>query len=416
MVSHDLPHTPTARSIDQGNVLDEEEILRTIEFYEEEIMGRTEGPQLEGIESKSLAEALRSDPNVILIDVMNEAGEAIKWPLFVPMEHHIDYSSRFFKDHYPDQPAYAFSLPPHASIGDLLRADEFSAIAARLKNEKAIVAYDYLNGTESENLVPEFIRQVLAGTAELEDITPQTKMGEINYGLPKVVHYEGFVEATTTPENPAVNLRAAFEAMVDRGDIEKEAENGIVYLTADALQKNDGELFEQVWSMYSDQFMTLTEDHPSLQQQPKEELERMLCNEDSINLAYMKDGRLVGLLYFVHQMENCVWLNKQFYDERYPEDEGWLAYYPGIVVAKDQARQGMGYAQEMIAALGGAIKETDQKLIVTCQCTNVSMQYVIQIVTGVINSQPGIRIAENKDGEAAFKEVATYDYRVAQVI
>ena len=416
MVSHDLPHTPTARSIDQGNVLDEEEILRTIEFYEEEVARRTEGPQLEGIETNSLAEALRSDPNVVLIDVMKETGEVIKWPLLVPIEYHIDYSKNFFDEHYPDQPSYAFSLPPHASIEDLLRADEFSALAARLKSENAIIAYDFLDGSENADLIPEFIRQTLMGTAELEDITPNSKMDGIEYGLPKVAHYEGFVQAANPSENPAPNLKEAFGRLIEQGEIAKETDEGIMCLTAEMLDKDGGQLFEQVWNIYSDQFNILTEDHPSLQKQPKEELKRMLLDEDSINIAYMADGKVTGLLYFVHQMEKCVWLNKGFYDERYPEEKGWLAYYPGIVVAKEKAHQGLGYAQKMIATVCKAMEETNQEMIVTCQCTNVSMTYVTQMVENVVNSQPGLRVIPNEDGGLGFKKVAQYEYRVAQVI
>jgi hypothetical protein len=69
----------------------------------------------------------------------------------------------------------------------------------------------------------------------------------------------------------------------------------------------------------------------------------------------------------------------------------------------------------MMACLSGAVEITDQKLIVTCQCTNVSMTYVTKIVAGVVDAQPGIEMVPSEDGEA-FKKVAEYQYRVAEVI
>lgn len=416
MTVHEHIPSGAERPFDQGNRLTEDEIQKSIEFYLAEVTRRTSGPQLEGIEPASLKEALREDPNMVLIDVMSESGEKVKWPLLTPIEHHIDYSNTFFRDHYPTQPSYFFALPPHDSIEGLLDdgMDVFTEIRERLKRERAILAYDFLKGREEKILIPEFLREVLDGV-ELEDITPESRMDGVSYGLPKVVHYEGFIEPRHTPPVPAASFQEAFDRMVGRGRIEEAPENGVVRLTTEKLEADNGILLDQIWGIYNDQFNTLTEDHPSLQKQPREELERMLKGKDAVNIAYMSEGRVAGLLYFVHDMESCVWLNKDFYDERYDESKGWLAYYPGIVVDKEKARQGIGYAHEMIGVVADALEETGMKMAVTFQCTNVSMTYIPKITEAVIEGHPKLRMVKNEDGDA-FTQTAEYNYRVVQVI
>lgn len=407
---------PSSRTIDQGNSIDEEEIHSVVEFYESELQQRTHGPQLMGFEGSQLAEALRNEPdNVLLLDIVDDQGEVTgKWPLLVSTEYHQDLGQHFYAEHYPERASYYVSLPPHGTIGTILKsAKEFEKVAQFLKQKNAIVTYDYQEGDESKDLTPAFIQKMLAGAdVAVRDITPESYAWGMEYGLPLALYYEGIARLVQTKENPAATVAEAVARIIAAGEAEYLPSSGIAFLGKQELEADEGKILEQLWTVYSEQFDELVEDHPVLGKQPRKEFEAMLVDDGTVNAALMIDEKVGGLLDMVHDIEKCVWLNKDYYDKKFEGEDGWMTHFPGIVVARDRARQGAGYAQQMINMTLKVVAEMNKDMIITFACSNVSSRYVPKIVAKAIADSPLYDFVDEHD---KLHVSAEYGYRILEV-
>jgi hypothetical protein len=407
---------PSSRTIDQGDRIDEEEIRKVVEFYETELQQRTHGPQLVGFEGSQLAEALRNEPdNVFLLDILDEQGEVIgKWPLLVSTEYHQDLSQHFYEEHYPERASYYVSLPPYKNIGALIESSkDFEKVVQFLKRKNAIITYDYQEGDESRDLTPAFIHKTLENTdVTVRDITPESRAWDMEYGLPLALHYEGIARLIQLKDQPATTVAEAVVRLIAAGEAEYLPKNGVAFLGRQELEADDGRILEQLWAIYSEQFDELVEDHPVLGKQPRKEFEAMLLDEGTVNTAFMVNGEVAGLLYMVNDIEKCVWLNKEHYDKEFAGEDGWMTHFPGIVVAKDRARQGAGYAQQMIDMTLKAVAEMNKDMIITFACSNVSSHYIPKMVKRAITDSPLYDFVEERD---KLHVSAEYGYRILEV-
>jgi hypothetical protein len=402
-----------SRTIDQGDILNEENIREIVEFYETKLKDRIGGPQLEGFEGSQLAEALRIEPeNVFLVDILDKQGEIAKqWPLLVPTTYHQDYSQRFFAEHYPKRASYYVSLPPYEEIESIISDSEnFEGVAQFLKEKNAIVTYDYREGDDSKELTPAFIRRLLVNSnASVEDITPESRAWGMDYGPPLALHYEGIARLIQPKDEPVSTIAEAVTRLITSGEAKYLPENGVTLLGKQEFEADDGKLLEQLWTIYSEHFEELVEDHPVLGKQPRQEFEAMLLDEDTVTTAFMVDGKVAGLLYMVHDIEKCVWLSKDYYDKEFESETGWMTHIPGIVVAKDKARQGAGYAQQMMNLTLSAVAVMNKDMIITFACSNVSSMYIPKMV------RKAVRDSLYYEDEANLHVSAEYGYRILEI-
>lgn len=382
-----------------------------VDFYKDVVVSRTKGPQLEGLDETWLPEVL-NDPETLTVD-LQDGG---KWPLLVKIKHNIDYRDGFFEDHFPEEDAYYFSLPPTEYLEDLITTQKIQLVVEELIARNGIIAYDFQEGSENELLIPSLLNRGSANN--LIDVTPESAAYGQSYGLPAVMHFEAIArQKNHSPENASGDAVVAFEQLVAEGKYEDSPVNGVTLLDKDKLTANP-ELLDNIWTMYKDQFDELVDDHPSLQIQPREELEAMLLDEDSFNIGFMEEGKVVGLCYFVSNIEKCVWLNKGFFDDLHSQAPNTkLAYFPGIVVDKDKARKGAEYATSMIGLVEKVTERAGIDMQIVFQCTNVSATYIPQIVTSSINNfeASGFVRPIDKNGNA-FQKTAQYNYRVVRPV
>lgn len=383
----------------------------SIDFYKDVVGSRTKGPQLEGLDESWLPEVL-NDPETLSVELQN--GK--KWPLLVKIKHNIDYREDFFKDHFPEEDAYYFTLPPAEYIEELVSSRKIQSVIEDLKARNGIIAYDFQEGSENEQLIPSLLE---GGSARhLVDITPESAAYGQSYGLPAVIHFEAIAkQKNRSPENATGDTIAAFKELVAAGEYEDSPAYGVTLLDKDKLTENP-ELLDNIWTIYKDQFDELVDDHPSLQIQPREELEAMLLDEDSFNIGFMEEGKVVGLCYFVSNIEKCVWLNKGFFDELHDQaPDTKLAYFPGIVVDKNKARKGAEYATSMIGLVEKVTERAGIDMQVVFQCTNVSATYIPEIVTSFINNCEAFEFARPIDEHGnAFQKTAQYDYKIVRPV
>ncbi len=369
-------------------------------YYLSELAKRIKGPQLEGLDAAWLDDAL-SDPNTKSI----ELGDGHHWPVFIPLEHNKDYRAGFFEDHYPGRPAYYFSTPPEAGLNGEALLEKIS----ELKEERAVLAYDYLVTKESSE-----VPLALRGFDFVHDVTPESSAYDQSYGLPKVTHFKAVAKPNEAWPVGDGNISAAFNRLVARGESIAVPDDGPTVLSAVVLRESPN-LLNDIWAMYEGQFSELVEDHPSLQIQPREELEQMLLDDEAFNLAYMQDGQITALCYFVKNIDKCVWLNGAFFKELEKErPDVRLAYFPGIVVDSSKARQDGGYVGEMIQLLERVCEESGiGGLQIVFQCTNVSETYIPKIVTDEITKDKTISFDMSADATgSSFQKTAQYNYRV----
>ena len=410
---------PSARVLDRRNRLTEAQVEAAATHYAQEVESRTHGPQLEGLENSHLKEALRSDANVMLVELQTETGEKVHWPLLTPVEHHIDYSQAFFDDRFKSkgEEVYYFSLPPFDAIDSLRGSEQLKHVATTLRNKNALVALDFLDEGENGELVVAFLEEMMSlADTEIDDITPSShfgdpegKYGTIDYGLPKVAHFETRISIVEQPAERASSVAEAHQMLIAEGKAEREPVQGPTLLTRELLLQNDGKYLEQIVAMYAGQFETLTKDHPSLQQSPEEELREMLLDEEALNVGYLEDGEVVGLCYFVQNIEKAVWLNADYYHEMYDDDEALHFYFPGIVVRQDKAHQGLQYMPEMLTLAGNLLQRLGEDLIITFQCTNISLNYIPDMVVAAATDHPAFEVAVP---EQPYKQIGEYDYRI----
>ena len=426
MTSFETSHDPTARSLDQGNRLNEDEIRKTAEYYVAEMQERTTGPQLEAMEKEWLIEALRDDPEVFLVEIEGNEG-TVKWPLLTPIRHHEGYDPQFFDKHFEDRNVLYFEIPPHASL-DALLADEakVKAIAEHLLQTNAVIAYDLRVGDSLAESTPDFLKHILENEeATVSDTTPHNIAFGVDYGLPTGTYYEGRAELTSPPNGPIVSVPQAIKA---RTTIEHEGreellplpEDGPTLLSPEHLK--DEKIQRSLWEMYLKQFMSLGEDHPLYTHSPPEEFIEMLSDPEAINTVAMDKGDIVGLLYLVNDVKKCVWLNPQYYNEKYGGGDAWVGFVPGIVVAEGKARQGLGHAQAMMRIASEVIIDAGKDMVIAFGCTGASKTYIPKAVQSFFEGNPltgnkgftglKLKLDEKNHGFAA---TAEYEYHTLEV-
>lgn len=415
----------TARTVDRGDRLNEDEIRKTAEYYAAEMQERTTGPQLEAMEKEWLVDALKEDPGVFLVEIGADE-ETIQWPLLTPIRHHEGYDPQFFDKHFEGRNVLYFEMPPRASL-DALLADEIKmkAIAEHLLEIDAVITYDLRVGDSLAESTPDFLKRILESEgASLHDTTPHNMAFGVDYGLPTGTYYEGRAVLTNPPLNPAESV---LQAIKERTTFVSEGqekllplpEDGPALLNPDHLK--DEKIQKDLWKMYLKQFLNLGEDHPLYTHSPQEEFIAMLSDPEAINTVAIDKGEIVGLLYLVNSVEKCIWLNPQYYEEKYGDDV-WVAFVPGIVVAEGKAQQGLGHAQAMMRKACEVIVDAGKDMVVAFGCTGASKTYIPKVTQGFFEGNPVRGIAgfedlklmldEKGDG---FKVTAEYEYHTLEV-
>lgn len=383
---------------------DNEHLAVSKRHYLEELTKRIKGPQLEGLDAEWLDDAMQ-DPRTKTI----ELDSGLVWPLFIPVEHDKDYRTGFFEEHFPDRPAYYFSAPPESTT----MGDTFLQRVTELQQENAILTCDYMVGELAGSSIERSL-QLFDSLDFVYDVTPVSSAYGQSYGLPKVTHFRASARPKEGWPKGDGNILSAFQRLTQTDEYESRPETGPTVL-GPAMLAESPELLEDIWSMYEGQFSELTEDHPSLQIQPREELEKMILDDEAFNLAYFQDGKIVSLCYFVSNIDKCVWLNSAFFEKiRQEQPDIRLAYFPGIVVDNSRARQDGGYVGEMIKLLERVCEESGNGgLQIVFQCTNVSETYIPKIVTTEItkNGVVGFDKPADENG-SSFEPIAEYNYRI----
>lgn len=390
----------------------------SVSFYEQELVRRTTGPQLEGLDAEWVKDAL-SDPATKILAIQDDQGASIQWPLFVAVSHDENYSQDFFSSRYGNEKVYSMTLPPAKMIDSGAASAQLDTIFTPEDGDHLKLAVCYRNGSSEQSVSEQFIGSLVQQSDyTARDVTPVSKAFGDEFGLPSVSHFMATVRTidsagvVVSPDEIGDTAKA-FSRLVERGAAERSPQHGPTILSIDDLRRDDGHLLDVIWDMYNAQFSELVEDHPSLQKQSKDELIQMLLDQNSMNVAFMEDGRPVSLCYFVDP-RSCVWLNDDYFAKLEQQDQSLKTlYFPGLVVEASRARQGNEYAGAMIKLASSVLKESGAGFRITFQCTNVSETYIPGIITHLVTKDNILRFDQEIDASgSAFSKVARYDYRI----
>lgn len=395
-------------------------IRDSVDFYVNAVSERTKGPQLEGLDG-AWVEAALQDVSTRTVNIVNENGTEVKWPLLTAIKHDENYNGDFFKRQFEGREILSLSLPPLAYLDALTQSGQLNTVMDSISSD-AVIAVSYQNDGQPGSNEELLLREMAAAKNKtLQDVTPNSSAFGQEYGLPSVNHYMSIVRVAdrdkSFTDDRKGSMTHAFADLVERGEAESLPLNGPTMLLSEDLRRDDGKLFEQLWQMYKGQFDELVEDHPSLQMQPREELWNMLIDERSANFAHMEDGAPVSLCYFVDP-KACVWLNPAYYDtleKSNPEIKP--LYFPGIVVERSRARQGNQYVSQTIRLMASVVERAGADLNIIFQTTNVSETYIPSIVTHTVAKDGRMRFDNPVDENgSAFDKIAQYDYRLFSVV
>ncbi|MBI3889329.1 hypothetical protein HY312_01985 [Candidatus Saccharibacteria bacterium] len=394
-----------------------ETIKASVDYYKSVYEGRVTGPQLEGLDGSWVENALGDDRTLSFEIDSTEGGNVVQWPLLVDISHNEDYQQRFFEDRYPGQSVYYLSTPPVEILETIAHTDALAELAARLPAE-SIVVYEDQEGNEFGE-ASFAITSVLAEQAgrQVHDVTPDSEAFGNTYGQPKVNHFEIIARNKVETHADAANADLVEVAadLAARGEIRRMPSHGVGIATVEDFQKDNCALLDQMWEMYKGQFENLVEDHPSLQIQPRGELEKMLQDKDTLSIVYMESDKPIAMCYFVSNIDTCIWLNSEHFKQRDQQDDSLkTVYFPGIVVDAQKAQQGGEYVKEMLSVVSKVTEEACVGMRVTFQSTNVSSTYIPSIVERYIDSDEKFDIVRNDDG-SGYKKIAQYNYHVLQV-
>jgi hypothetical protein len=415
MTSHDhLPH-PSARYIDRSDILSEQEIVRTAEFYAKNMAARTTGPQLESMDAEWVIEALHEDSNVLLVDVQQENGETVKWPLLTPIQYHEGYDPQYFKKHFEDRSVYYFEMPPEQSIDAVLRDEQHAArIARHIARTDAVIVYDYREnldtGSEAINFakeVPLFLQR--ATVDQMVDVTPNNIAYGVDYGPPSAIYYEGRAVRRSGIEPTSGSIQEAVEkrTMAD-GKLLPLPDSNTALLHPDHMK--DEPMRRALWDMYLKQFLNMGANHPIHTHSPREEFVGLLSNPKLINVVTKDESGPAGLFRIAPPGE-CVWLNPEYYHKKYEDEAAWVGFATDIVVAEGKARLGLGYAQKMMGNVTEVITDAGMDFVVAFGCTGVSRTYMPKITAGFFAADPSMELLRTPTGEH-FEVAAQYEYRM----
>ena len=421
MTLHETVGENVKDSSDQGNILREDDILKTAEYYTEVMKERTKGPQLESLEKEWLVEAMEQG-EVLLVDIQNEEGEVRHWPLLTSIKHHRGYDPNFLDRHFEDQEVVYLEMPPSEAIDGILEdEDVMSRVVDYLGSTDAKIVYDFRVGDELAESGMGLLQKVAERQGrEAVDVTPPNIAFGVDYGIPSGTYYEGVVRMEGEEDRAKRSIQEVIREKVPLPDegafLETLPVNGPVLLRPEYL--DDPRVCDELWNIYSKQFQNLGEDHPLYTHSPREELLSIFANPENINPIAMQDGHIVGFLQLVNSTDQCVWLNPDYYSQK----EAWVAFVPGIVVAEGKARQGLGYAQEMMKLANEVVMDSGRDMIIAFGCTGASKTYIPKIVQSFYeaNSQEtGSRAAKFKlqvdEHGNAFTPVADYEHHIVAI-
>lgn len=343
------------------------------------------GPQCIRVSREEMHQALYH-PDTILWRIDDEDGRKYL-PLFVPAEIVESVDDKYINKHF-DTDRKQGGGKTYFFVGSELflpSAEELNSQYLDIELDSGdVIVYEILDGSDNNtDLIAALVSGSQLEVVHDEFIDPKNKTPA------SLKHYAGLV----TRKNQETPTGVVFDTLSDvfRQDVldgrsEEFPEEGVSLLDPLFFAENP-ELQDKLWGFCKNQFMTLTENFPIIQEPTKEEFIEMLSDPSTTHVVYYHEGEPVSSCVFVHNMDACSWLRKDYFNKKY--DGELIGYFPYL--ATDERFTSKGYASEVIAKITDLVYESGRNFQVLFECTNISADVVPWMVGAVVNEHPKLQ-------------------------
>ncbi len=322
----------------------------------------TESPQKLGLSAEDET-AVLDDPRTVSIE---HEGESV--PVLAPIDRLHWYNTDYLSERFGTEEIFYFA---HPRVDDQTSRDKVLPIIEEKISEGAVVLYDTVT---ADNKVYGDLAEELESTDAEYNKVAITKSGRQRF----LYQYDGeFVLNADkhAPYRESAGVYEVYEQAVQNGNLDIDEQNG------PALKdKIEGEDAERLWSIYRAPFDKLSAGHPIDSGYSRDEFFEMLRDPETVKAIYREDGTITTLAFFVGNLDHAPWLNKDHYEEKYPEavKTGNHFVFPGIVT--DELKRGASYSVPLMKLLSRVQGMRQSPAIISFECTDISYKYVPKIV------------------------------------
>lgn len=335
--------------------------------YIEECGARSIGSRHVGLmDPSSITEALE-DPTTITASV-----HGLTMPAFVNLEHAVGagYEPERCKnmidaDSIAD--IFYYSLPP-------VTEEEASSLDTSKLPEHGYVFFDHaVSDYQTEHNLATTLQH---GGYEVKELPlDDDKAGEGNEQASISLYAFSNPHADFSKVATTATMAEAYRQGVERGEYAASG-NGARLIKGDEINP---ELADKLWGIYEDRFEWLSEKHPILSEDTKEEFLKLLLAPDTLSSIYFKDDDPTCFAFFTDNMENIYWLNEKFMtgDGLLLQPGERTLFLPGIVARQDGV---LGYSAPVIQLATRIIGDNKLPFKTAFENTNRSEVYIPTLV------------------------------------
>ena len=172
----------------------------------------------------------------------------------------------------------------------------------------------------------------------------------------------------------------------------------------DVQQLRESEaMVNELWDLCKDRFDWLGDAHPVSMEDTKEFFDQLVLNDNTL-VRYDENGKMACLGFFMSGMDECDWVKDSYSEgiEKEAEAAGdQVIYFYGIASNSTNA---MHYSRDVVQLLSHITKRMGGTFLLVFESTNMSGQYIPDIVMDYIGKSDGVRVTEpvKKDSQVDY--------------
>jgi hypothetical protein len=344
------------------------------EKYREIADAHCDGARKVGLIDKTSAEESTKDPRTVSIEV-----EGMDFPAIVPIEYAEGYDPQRTREFVGNtggnsSEVYYYCVPP-----DLIDESQMEQIAELIKNQNSDDFFVYFDYDAKKQRVKEQFEAVISklgrqiSSIPLYDPQVSERNQQASIGLYATSAHRTEVAKKIGGSN--LSIFGEFQKALKSGEYEKFPENGTTLLKGSEI---DNDLRDKMWNIYLGRFQDLGEYHPITMEDTREGFENLIDDPSTTCSITFKDADPVCWMCFCTSVDECEWLNQNFFDEGnlHMSSDEELLFFPEIVARADT----IGFAKPTLQLATEIASRTGRDYKVVFESTNRSAGYIPRMV------------------------------------
>lgn len=316
-------------------------------------------------------EEILSNPETTVLSYSRDDLDETFMPLLIPINSLEWYNSKLLCDSYGDESKILlYAHPP--LINNTQKVWQF--LHEKLTDGNVIIFDQYRSDLPT---VADFMNKIIHKSENDNYTVEAVGGGDIER---KVDVFAGKVSLNGVGNiKNAPTLFEVYEESLNSGEINRDENNGVT------IERSlTGDDAERLWQIYQKPFDDLSENDPTYAGFTKSDLLGILENPDIAKIVNRIDGTITTLCFFVQDFKLAPWFNWRYYQKKYPEyaTTDNIFMFPGIV--SDENMRGNNYSLDVIDFTTKLFAKRDTNFLVTFECTEISTQYIPEIVKSAV--------------------------------